>query len=76
MILLVIIPWPYYVLFATIEWIESEASTENSWGVFAVTTLLFWVFRFVTLGFAAVVLLAAYRFASSTKENDKMHSMI
>ena len=76
MILLVTIPWPYYVLFATIEWTESETSTENSWGVFAITTLLFWVFRFVTLGIAAVVLLAACMFASNPEEDDKTLSMI
>ena len=72
MILLVTIPWPYYVLFATIEWTESQTSIENSWGVLAITTLLFWVFRFVTLGVAAVVLLAACMFASNAKVNDKM----
>lgn len=76
MSLLVTTAWPYYVLFATIEVTESEASVENSWGVFAIATLLFWVFRFLTLGFAAVVLLAACMYASSTKEDDKMQSMI
>ena len=76
MSLLVIIAWPYYVLFATIEVMESEASVENSWGVFAIATLLFWVFRFVTLAIAAVVLLAILRSASSTEEDDKMQSMI
>ena len=76
MSLLVTIAWPYYVLFATIEVMESEASIENSWDVFAIATLLFWVFRFLTLGFAAVVLLAACMYASNTEENDKMQSMI
>ena len=76
MSLLVTIAWPYYILFATIEVMESEASVRNSWGVFAIATLLFWVFRFVTLVFAAVVLLAACMYASSMKENNKMQSMI
>ncbi|KAK0512536.1 hypothetical protein JMJ35_004553 [Cladonia borealis] len=76
MSLLVTIAWPYYILFATIEVMESEASVRNSWGVFAIATLLFWVFRFVTLCFAALVLLAACMYASSMKENNKMQSMI
>ena len=75
MSLLVIGAWPYYVLFTTIEVMESEGSVENSWG-FAIATLLFWVFRFVTLAIATVVLLAILRSASSTEEDDKMQSMI
>lgn len=75
MSLLVIIAWPYYVLFATIKLMESEASVENSWGVFAVATLVFRVFRFVALVIVAVFLLGVCMRASSTKENEKIQSM-